>query len=94
MPCMFLGKLYSDWLSPVGIPPNGGDRKAGIPTKCPTNSGLGIIVICPDVLTTIVLSRSTSSTSKEVWSRRAALLSHIYGCCFEMVGHWAWKNNG
>ncbi len=32
----------------LGIPPNGGLESGNPPSKSPKNSGLGIIVICPD----------------------------------------------
>ena len=47
--CDIFWANYSDLFSPVGKTPNGGDCK-GISPKSPKNSGLGIIVICPEYI--------------------------------------------
>lgn len=67
--------LYVCWANYIAT----GYRRLGIPQMVVIFKA-GIPTKCP-----------TSSTLEEMWSRRAASLSHIYGCCFEMVGNWAWK---
>ena len=44
------GKKYSDQTDEVPTPKNGGEESRGsVPEKNPRNSGLGLIVICPEI---------------------------------------------